>query len=43
MFVSGKPFQPRLMFVSKARAYTSEVPSEVPLLGRLSAVHTNIN
>jgi len=25
VFVSGKPFQPNLMFVSKAGAYPSEV------------------
>jgi hypothetical protein len=26
VFVPGKPFQPRLMFVFKARTYPSKVP-----------------
>jgi hypothetical protein len=27
MFVSGKPFQPSLMFAGKAEAYPSEAPA----------------
>ncbi len=43
MFARGKPFQPSLLFASKAKAYTS--PNHLkgaPLYGRLLALPTNI-
>ncbi len=33
VFVSGKPFQPSLMFVVKARAYPREAPFKCSTLG----------
>ncbi len=46
MFVPGKPFQLSLMFLSKARAYPSEVPFIFSTLGylifKLSAIMLNV-
>jgi hypothetical protein len=42
MFVPGKPFQPRLLLVSKAGALPSEALSGAPFYGRLRALPTNI-
>jgi len=33
VFVSGKPFQPSLMFADKARVYPSEAPFRCSALG----------
>ena len=42
MFVPGKPFQPNLMFVSKAINYPRvKHLSNAPLLGKLHALPTN--
>ncbi len=38
VFVHGEPFQPCIIFASKARAF----PSETPLFGRLQALPTNM-
>jgi hypothetical protein len=42
VFVTGKPFQPSLMFVIKAGAYSSGAPTGSCLPGRLLALSTNI-
>ncbi len=42
MFVPCRPFQPSLMFASKARTYLREPPFTCSTLGRLLALPTNI-
>ncbi len=42
MFVSAKPFQPSLKFLSKAGAYPTEETFRRLLYGRLQALNTNI-
>jgi hypothetical protein len=42
VFVPGRPFQPRLMFAGKARAYHSEAAFRYALLGKLQALVADI-
>jgi hypothetical protein len=42
LFIPGRPFQSSLIFANKARAYSNELVSVAPLLGRLLAVPGHI-